>query len=148
MIKMTTQIVAAYVANNPLDTGDLENLIRSTYAALVSTAISVEPAVQVEPAVPIKKSVKSDAIYCLECGKGQKMLKRHLATAHSLSVDQYRANWGLAGDYPMVAPDYAEHRSMLAKKIGLGRSRTKKVSAVSPPVAEKPKRGRLKLKTE
>ena len=73
------------------------------------------------PAVPVKKSVTSDAIVCLECGKQQKMLKRHLFTAHGTTPDEYRAKWQLGYDYPMIAPAYAEMRQAIAKKIGLGR---------------------------
>ena len=37
--------------------------------------------------------------------------------------DEYRAKWGLPGDYPMVAPNYAAARSALAKASGLGRKK-------------------------
>jgi predicted transcriptional regulator len=72
------------------------------------------------PAVPVKKSVFADYLVCLEDGKRLKMLKRHLATAYSMTPEQYREKWGLGPEYPMVAPSYAKHRSSLAKKIGLG----------------------------
>ncbi len=74
-----------------------------------------------KPAVPIDKSVKRNEVICLECGGGHKMLKQHLSTGHGLSVEEYRAQWGLAGDYPLVAPNYAKLRNEMAKKIGLGR---------------------------
>ena len=73
-----------------------------------------------QPAVPVKKSVFPDHIVCLEDGKKLKMLKRHLKTAYDMSPEQYRERWGLPPEYPMVAPNYARHRSSLAKKIGLG----------------------------
>ncbi|MEE8276349.1 MAG: MucR family transcriptional regulator, partial [Alphaproteobacteria bacterium] len=73
------------------------------------------------PAVPIRKSVTPNFVICLEDGKKLKMLKRHLKTAYGLTPEQYRERWGLAADYPMVAPNYARQRSKLAKQIGLGR---------------------------
>ena len=149
MIDLTTRIVAAYVAKNPITVDGLADLIRTTYAALLNTSTAEQPVPEKgQPAVPIKKSVKPDAIHCLECGKGQKMLKRHLAAAHGLTVDEYRAKWSLAKDYPMVAPDYAEHRSALAKKIGLGTSGKKKPAAAVPAVGVKPERGRKKKATK
>lgn len=68
----------------------------------------------------MKKSITPEYLICLEDGKRLKMLKRHLQTAYSMTPDQYRERWGLGPDYPMVAPNYAKHRSSLAKKIGLG----------------------------
>ena len=49
------------------------------------------------------------------------MLKRHQQTSYGMTPQQYREKWGLPADYPMVAPNYASHRSSLAKQIGLGR---------------------------
>jgi len=80
---------------------------------------TVEPT---RPAVPIRKSVTPDYLICLEDGKKLKMLKRHLRSTYNMTPDEYRAKWGLASDYPMVAPNYAEQRSRFAKKIGLGRA--------------------------
>ncbi|SEH27475.1 MucR family transcriptional regulator [Magnetospirillum fulvum] len=121
MIRLTSKIVAAYLRNNAVATADLPDLIRNTYATLVNidTPAAEAPERQ-QPAVPVRKSVTPDAVYCLECGKPQKMLKRHLQTAHALSVDEYRAKWSLPSDYPMVASTYAARRSELAKSIGLG----------------------------
>ncbi len=124
IIKQTAKIVSAFVANNALPAGDIPGLIKSTHSALVNAAT---PAALVEerqpPAVAVKKSVTADAIICLECGKHQKMLKRHLDAAHGTTVEDYRAKWSLPSDYPMVAPAYAAHRSELALKIGLGRKK-------------------------
>jgi len=118
----TAKIVAAYLASNTIAVDAVPDLIRATYAALVGTASPMSaPVPQQEPAVSIKKSVTPSAIICLECGAPLKMLKRHLSTAHDLSVDEYRAKWTLPRDYPVVAPDYAAHRSQLAISIGLGR---------------------------
>jgi predicted transcriptional regulator len=76
--------------------------------------------------VSIRASIKPDYIVCLEDGKKLKMLKRHLMTHYQMTPDEYRAKWNLPADYPMVAPNYAEQRRMLAKKIGLGTTRSRK----------------------
>jgi predicted transcriptional regulator len=119
---LTTQIVAAYLAKNSLPLSELPNLIQQVHSALsgVGTTPVVQTAERPEPAVPVKKSVTPDYIICLEDGKKLKMLKRHLKTAFNMTPEQYRERWGLAADYPMVAPNYADQRSALAKQIGLG----------------------------
>ena len=120
ILALTAQIVSAHVSNNSVSSDTLTGLIQDVYRTL--SGIGTEP-VEIErpqPAVPIKKSIFADYIVCLEDGKKLKMLKRHLQTSYGLSPDQYRERWGLASDYPMVAPNYAKHRSTLAKKIGLG----------------------------
>ncbi|WP_435417171.1 MucR family transcriptional regulator [Parerythrobacter aurantius] len=122
LITLTSDIVAAHVSNNNVDVADVPSLITSVYGALAGLGQkTAAPEVRPDPAVPIRSSVKKDHIVCLDCGKKMKMLKRHLSTEHGLTVDEYRARWGLGGDYPVVAPDYAETRRDLAKKIGLGR---------------------------
>ena len=122
LITLTSDIVAAHVSNNNVDVADVPALITSVYGALAGLGQAAAPAeVRPDPAVPIRSSVKKDHIVCLEDGKKMKMLKRHLNTEHGLTIDDYRARWGLGGDYPMVAPDYAETRRDLAVKIGLGR---------------------------
>ncbi|MBA3054280.1 MAG: transcriptional regulator [Sphingomonadales bacterium] len=122
LITLTSDIVAAHVSNNSVSVGDLSALITNVYTALASLGqADAAPEVLPEPAVSIRSSVKPDHIVCLEDGKKLKMLKRHLMTHYNLTPDQYRARWGLAADYPMVAPNYAEKRRELAKKIGLGR---------------------------
>ena len=121
ILELTARIVSAHVSANAVPVDSLPALIQDVYNAL--TSITAEP-VQEEkpqPAVPIKKSVFGDYIVCLEDGKQMKMLKRHLRTAYNMTPDDYRAKWGLAADYPMVAPNYAAQRSEFAKKIGLGR---------------------------
>jgi len=117
---LTAQIVAAYVSNNPTSAEALTGLIQDVYRTLASIGRDQLPADRPQPAVPVKKSVFPDHIVCLEDGKKLKMLKRHLKTAYDMSPEQYREKWGLPNDYPMVAPNYARHRSSLAKKIGLG----------------------------
>ena len=121
LLTLTAHVVAAHAGHNAVSMTELPVLIRQIYAAMAGLGtkpIAVEPQ---EPAVPIKRSVFPDYIVCLEDGKRLKMLKRHLQTAYNMTVDQYREKWGLPPSYPMVAPKYAEHRSSLAKKIGLGR---------------------------
>ncbi len=107
---------------------ELPSVVAAVHQAL-ATLGPEEPAPKPEPTVPIKQSVKPEYIVCLEDGKKQKMLKRHLRTAHELTPDDYRKRWGLPPDYPMVAPNYAKTRSELAKKIGLGRKPRKKMKA-------------------
>lgn len=122
LITLTSDIVAAHVSNNSVAVGDLPALITNVYGALAGLgqpAQIEEPAP--EPAVSIRASVKPDHIVCLEDGKKLKMLKRHLMTHYNMTPEQYRARWNLPADYPMVAPNYAEKRRELAKKIGLGR---------------------------
>jgi len=122
LITLASDIVAAHVSNNSVSVDDLPALITNVYGALAGLGKDV-PVVEKmpEPAVSIRLSVKPDYIVCLEDGKKLKMLKRHLMTHYNLTPDQYRARWGLSSDYPMVAPNYAEKRRELAKKIGLGR---------------------------
>jgi predicted transcriptional regulator len=120
LLELTTEIVAAHVGNNTVPVADLPQLIQDVYRSLAS--VGAEPAApeRPQPAVPVKKSVTPDYIVCLEDGKKLKMLKRHLKTAYDMTPEEYRERWGLPADYPMVAPNYAKHRSSLAKKIGLG----------------------------
>ena len=129
LLTLTADIVAAHVSNNSVAVNDLPNLIQNVHQALtgISATRSVAEA-KPEPKVSIRSSVKPDFISCLECGKKQKMLKRHLMTNHEMTPADYRQKWGLSSDYPMVAPNYAEQRRTLAKSIGLGtkRRRTRK----------------------
>jgi predicted transcriptional regulator len=123
LIEMTTDIVSAYVAHNEVPTSGVGSLITSTYGVLKSLengALPEAPREQV-PAVPAKKSIFPDYIICLEDGKRFKSLKRHLRSSYDMTPEAYRSKWGLPADYPMVAPNYAAARSILAKKIGLGR---------------------------
>ena len=120
LLEQTTGIVVAYLRKNPLSPSDLSRVIREVHASL-STLGNAAAAPAQEPAVAIKKSVHPDYLVCLEDGKKLKMLKRHLRTNHAMTPGDYRAKWGLSGDYPMVAPNYAEQRSVFAKDIGLGR---------------------------
>jgi predicted transcriptional regulator len=126
LIALTADIVSAHVSNNNVTVTDLPLLIQNVHGALNSLGDAlVEPEARPEPAVSIRSSIKPDYVVCLEDGKKLKMLKRHLMTHYQLTPDQYRAKWNLPSDYPMVAPNYAEQRRTLAKKIGLGTQRRK-----------------------
>lgn len=128
LIDMTAEIVSAYVGHNSVGPDEIPNLIHKVFAALSEAALggSAAEAQQAEPAVPIRKSITPDYIICLEDGKKFKSLKRHLRTHYNLSPEEYREKWGLPRDYPMVAPNYAQARSRLAKKMGLGQSGQRK----------------------
>jgi len=124
MVTLTADIVAAHVSNNSVAVSDLPLLIQNVHGALAGlSGEQAVPQVKQEPAVSIRASIKPDYIVCLEDGKKLKMLKRHLMTHYKMTPEDYRAKWGLAADYPMVAPNYAEQRRSLATKIGLGTSR-------------------------
>ena len=120
LLELTTEIVAAHVSNNTLPVNDLPQLIQEVYKTLANVGNSQLSVERLQPAISVKKSISPDYIVCLEDGKKLKMLKRHLKTAYNMTPEQYREKWGLPRDYPMVAPNYAKHRSSLAKKIGLG----------------------------
>lgn len=127
LVTLTADIVAAHVSNNSVAVSDLPVLIQNVHGALAGLGrVVAEPEVKQEPAVSIRSSVKPDYIVCLEDGKKLKMLKRHLMTHYQMTPEQYRAKWNLPADYPMVAPNYAEQRRSLAKKIGLGTKRRKR----------------------
>ncbi|WP_040464829.1 MucR family transcriptional regulator [Erythrobacter sp. NAP1] len=122
LITLTSDIVAAHLSNNNVEVDAVPGLITNVYGALSGLGDESEPEEErPEPAVSIRASVKPDYIVCLEDGKKLKMLKRYLRTNFDMTPEEYRARWGLPSDYPMVAPNYAEKRRDLAKKIGLGR---------------------------
>jgi predicted transcriptional regulator len=121
LLECTASIISAYVANNTIQKENLASLIADTFNSLAQ-ADRAEPAVEeLKPAVPIKRSVQPDHIVCLEDGKKFKSLKRHLMSQYQMTPQEYREKWGLPADYPMVAPNYAQARSELARKMGLGR---------------------------
>ena len=129
LIDLAAEIVSAYVSNNSVSSQELPNLISEVYAALQKTnGREPEPEPEpLKPAVSVKKSITPDYLICLEDGKKFKSLKRHLRTHYDLSPEEYREKWGLPADYPMVAPSYAAARSELAKKMGLGQQRKRRV---------------------
>ena len=123
MIERVAEIVAAYLKRNSVAPDQVPGLIQQVNQALTGLGQPQEPpppAMPDAPAVPIRRSVTPDKIICLDCGYKGQMLKRHLTTAHSLSVDEYRTRWKLSSDYPMIAPNYSVRRSELAKSAGLG----------------------------
>jgi predicted transcriptional regulator len=127
-IELAADIVSAYVSNNTVSASDLAGLIGEVHSALVrvSNGTSDVPTEAPRPAVSVKKSITPDYIICLEDGKKFKSLKRHLRTQYNMSPEEYREKWGLPADYPMVAPNYAQARSQLAKQMGLGQQRRKR----------------------
>ncbi len=120
VLGLTAQIVSAHVSNNSVSCEALPHLIQEVYKTLSGIGAAPVTSDVPQPAVPVKRSVFPDHIVCLEDGKKLKMLKRHLKTAYDMTPEQYRERWGLPPEYPMVAPNYAKHRSALAKQIGLG----------------------------
>lgn len=130
LVGLTASLVAAYLRGNPMPTSELADFIRTTHGALVAVqSPQTQLAAPQQPAVSIKKSITPGAMICLECGGHKQMLKRHLQTAHGLSVDDYKTKWSLPANYPMTSPDYASTRSDLAKKIGLGKKPAKAAEA-------------------
>ncbi|MEX1036188.1 MAG: MucR family transcriptional regulator [Sneathiella sp.] len=125
LLALTTDIVTSHLSRNPVGTGEISSLIKDVYATLSTVGEMTEEEEKPEPVVAIRKSIHPDYIICLEDGKKLKMLKRHLKTSYDMTPEEYRERWGLPADYPMVAPNYAEQRRNLAKKIGLGTRRKK-----------------------
>jgi len=127
-IQLTANIVSAYVSNNTVASAEIPNLIGQVYSALlrVTNGQVAPPTEPPKPAVPVKRSITPEHIVCLEDGKKFKSLKRHLRTQYDMTPEQYREKWGLAPDYPMVAPNYAAARSRLAKQMGLGQQRRRR----------------------
>ena len=122
ILKLVTEIVAAYVSKNPVAAHELPEIIRNVHATLGGFNGAQEHALPQKPAVSVKKSVQDEYIVCLEDGKKLKMLKRYLRARYKMTPDESRARWNLPSDYPMVAPNYAQRRSDFAKQIGLGRA--------------------------
>ena len=126
LVELAAEIVAAYVGNNVVAQTDLPRLIGDVYRSLagaVGGELPKEDQAELRPAVTVRKSISPDYLICLEDGKKFKSLKRHLRTHFNLSPEQYREKWNLDPGYPMVAPNYAQARSSLAKRMGLGQRR-------------------------
>ena len=121
ILEYASDIVSAYVSNNPIQSEDLPSLIRDVHSTLKELKSANGATVAPEPAIPVKKSITDDFLICLEDGKKFKSLKRHLRSKYGMSPEEYREKWGLPYDYPMVAPSYARKRSALAKEMGLGK---------------------------
>jgi predicted transcriptional regulator len=130
-LRMTAQMVAAYLRKNSVPAAQITEVINSVYGSLraIDGRANAPAPTELKPAVPIKKSVTPEYIVCLEDGRKLKMLKRHLRTEYNMTPEQYRQKWGLPTDYPMVAPNYAKQRSAFAKEIGLGKGAGRKKPA-------------------
>jgi predicted transcriptional regulator len=154
-LSAVSAITAAWLSNNVCSASEVSSLISSVYHTVnslvggqsVPERVPEPASTSLVPAVPVKKSVFPDFIICLEDGKRLKMLKRHLAASYGMSPEQYRTKWNLPKTYPMVAPNYAEQRSSLAKKIGLGRPKTTEEQATDPGAPAKPMRAMRQRKT-
>jgi predicted transcriptional regulator len=147
LIELTADIVSAHVSNNSVAVGDVANLVQRVHEALagLGAAPTEQEPQKKEPVVSVRASVKPDYIVCMECGKRQKMLRRHLQTAHGMSPQQYRSDYGLPDSYPMVAAEYAQVRRDLAHSIGLGRKKADPIEAAGSAVTEgKARRGLAK----
>src|SRR5260370_40162025 len=103
LLRMTAEVVSAYVSNNALATGQLADVIQSVYNSLrgLEGQAAEPPAEPAKPAVPIRKSITPEYLICLEDGKKLKKLKRHLRSPYNLTPDEYRAEWVLQPEYPM-----------------------------------------------
>ncbi|MBX3569369.1 MAG: MucR family transcriptional regulator [Rhizobiaceae bacterium] len=140
-LELTAAIVSAYVSKNSVPMANLAELLANVHASLDKLgAKSAPPAAAPVPAVPVKKSITPDYLISLEDGRKFKSLKRHLATHHGMTPDQYRQKWSLPSDYPMVAPNYAATRSALARSMGLGRKAEAEQAAEPEPAVEMPAR--------
>ena len=132
--EITSEVVAAYVAQNHVQMAELPKLIASVHEAFKSLGqpVAAETASEpLKPAVSIKKSITDEYLISLEDGRKLKSMKRYLAGLGMTPAD-YRAKWGLPHNYPMVAPAYAAHRSALAKNLGLGRRAAQDTAEAAP----------------
>lgn len=123
LLNLTADIVSAHVGHNSVAVADVASLVQRVHAALSALSAPEAPA---EPeaktaVVSIRASIKPDYLVCMECGKKQKTLKRHLSSAHSMTPAQYRSDYGLPKDYPMTSANYSQQRGDMARAIGLGR---------------------------
>ncbi len=150
LVELTVEVVSAYVGRNAVPAAELPALIGTVHKALqtVGTPAQTQEPQRLTPPMPIRKTVTPDFLISLEDGRRYRTLKRHL-TKHGLTPQQYRQKWGLADDYPIVAPNYAAQRSEIARGLGFGQQRRKeaaKTAATSETVASEPpkKRGRKK----
>ena len=130
-LKVTAEIVAAFLARNDTVIAELPGLIKSVHSTITEISSGAPPTASTLPAVPVAKSVTPDFLICLECGAEQKSLKQHLKR-HGLSPAAYRAKWALPFNYPMVAPNLSAHRVRLATETGFGLGRNGKPKARRP----------------
>jgi predicted transcriptional regulator len=123
LITLTAEITAAHLSHNKVDLAEVSAVIQRVHEALAECGKAEELPEEKVPVVSVRGSIRPGYLVCMECGAKQKMLKRHLQTAHQMTPDQYRKDYGLPSSYPMVAADYAERRRDIAKQTGLGRKR-------------------------
>jgi predicted transcriptional regulator len=133
----SVKVVNAYLRRNRVAADQLASLISTVHQALAYLGQpAAEAAVERTPAVSIRRSITGNSVICLDCGWKGQMLRRHLTTAHGLSIEQYRARWNLSRDHAMTAPAYSERRSTMAKQIGLGRTRGASAATTTVPATE------------
>lgn len=131
-LALIANVTASYLRRNATSPDQIATVVANITRALddaaklstptpVTQATAADQSESLQPAVPVKRSVQRAYIVCLEDGIHARTLKKHLTVAHGMTPDQYRAKWSLSDDYPMVAPEYSEQRSAMAKSIGLGR---------------------------
>src|SRR5262252_9163301 len=132
---LTAKIVRSYLRHHTVGASELPNLITSVHRALTEVGRPDPPEVPLTPAVSVRQSVRQDYVVCLDCGYRRKTLRRHISSRHGLSADEYLKRWGLKPDHPLTAPAYSEHRSALAKQLGLGRKQSTE-AAPEPATAE------------
>ncbi|MDR1034752.1 MAG: MucR family transcriptional regulator [Holosporales bacterium] len=130
ILDLTIELASAYMSNNPVSIDEIGSVLKKLFLAVVDVrreASNVRNKPSLTPAVPIEESVYDGYIVCLEDGKKLQMLKRHLSTVYGMTIEQYKERWGLPLDYPVVSPNYARRRSVIAKTTGLGSSGRKKL---------------------
>ena len=140
---LTTKIVGNYLRHHTVGASELPNLITSVHRALTEVRRPTPPEVPLTPAVLVRQSVRQDYVVCLDCGRRGKTLRRHISRRHGLSAAEYLKRWGLRQDHPLTAPAYSEHRSTLAKQLGLGRKQRTEAApepATAEPAAANPGR--------
>ena len=142
----TTKIVGSYLRHHTVGASQLPDLITSVHRSLSGLGLPALVEEVLTPAVSVRQSVRPDYVVCLECGYRAKTLRRHITTRHGLSREEYLRRWGLQPDHPLTAPAYSEHRSTLAKQLGLGRK--PKPEAVATPVAAQPSVGNAEERAE
>ena len=131
---LMTKIVSSYVRHHSVAVNQVAELITSVHGVLGRLGQPVQPQEVLIPAVSVRRSVHHDYVVCLDCGYRGKTLRRHIGIRHGLTRDDYLKRWRLKSDHPLTAPAYSEQRSMLAKKLGLGRRASADVApaAISP----------------
>ena len=125
---MLAAVAASYASRTDVSADDIIALVArlrsefsETETASAADSAPVKALARTEPAIPIDKAVTKDKVFCLCCGKGFKMLKRHLGAEHGLTEAAYRAMFGLSEDMPLVAPSYSERKANYARRVGFGK---------------------------